>query len=245
MPFQNATPQAIRFSTGRALDYTAGGTPLLDGTVILNGRTPMVVSGDIPANTLGSVDDNGVWDIVKDSSTFAAGDPVYWNATGNPVVGTAGTGAASSSPSGANLMGSVVPGGAAATGVATVRVKISASAAVTSTAIAGSLGLSVGGSTAAAGSTHSDATGLPAGTAAIYPTTAADDTEGVIIDVADKVTGRMLFIGNGVANKILKVYGPSGAVINGGSADAAFSSVSGKGVIIACLSGAGNTWLAW
>lgn len=103
----------------------------------------------------------------------------------------------------------------------------------------------VGASTAAAGSTHSDATGLPAGTAKIYPTTAADDTKGVIIDVADKVTGRMLFIGNGVSNKILKVYPPSGGVINGAAADAAFSSVSGKGVIIVCLSSSGNTWLAW
>lgn len=104
---------------------------------------------------------------------------------------------------------------------------------------------SIGASTAAAGSSTSDATGLPAGTASVYPTTAADDTKGVKLDAADKVTGRMVFIGNGVSNKILKVYGPTGAVINGAAADAAFSSVSGKGVVIVCLSGSGNTWLAW
>lgn len=102
-----------------------------------------------------------------------------------------------------------------------------------------------GGSTAAAGSTHSDATGLPAGTAKVYPTTAADDTKGVIVDVADKVTGRLIFIGNGVSNKILKVYPPSGGSINGAAGDAAFSSVSGKGVIMYCLSSGSNTWLAW
>ncbi len=102
----------------------------------------------------------------------------------------------------------------------------------------------VGASTAAAGTTFADAGALPAGTAKLYPTTAADDTAGVIINAADKVTGRMLFIGNGVSNKILKVYGPSGAVINGAAANAAFSSASGKGVWIFCLSGAGNTWLA-
>jgi hypothetical protein len=102
-----------------------------------------------------------------------------------------------------------------------------------------------GASTAAAGSTTSDAGVLPAATSAVYPTTAADGTKGVRVSASDKVTGRMLFIGNGVSNTILKVYAPSGGTINGGSADAAFSSVSGKGVIICCLSSSGNTWLAW
>jgi hypothetical protein len=103
----------------------------------------------------------------------------------------------------------------------------------------------VGASTAAAGNDNTNAGALPAGTAKIYPTTAADDTKGVIIDVADKVTGRVLLIGNGVSNKILKVYPPSGGTINGAAANAAFSSASGGGVIIVCLSSAGNTWLAW
>lgn len=102
-----------------------------------------------------------------------------------------------------------------------------------------------GASTAAAGTTTADAGVLPAGTSKVYPTTAADDTKGVRVHASDKVTGRMLFIGNGVANKILKVYAPSGGTINGGSADAAFSSVSGKGVVIVCLSSAGNTWLGF
>ena len=107
------------------------------------------------------------------------------------------------------------------------------------------LNVSIGASTAGAGSTVADAGALPAGTAVVYPTSAADDTVGVKIHANDKVTGRMLLIANGVANKILKVYGPSGAVINGAAADAAFSSDSGKGVIAVCLSGAGNTWLMW
>jgi len=47
-------------------------------------------------------------------------------------------------------------------------------------------------------------------TASVYPTTAADDAVGVIIHANDKITGRTLFIGNGVSNKILKVYPPSG-----------------------------------
>lgn len=107
------------------------------------------------------------------------------------------------------------------------------------------LALSIGASTAAAGTTTADAGALPAGTALVYPTTAADGTKGVVISTADKVTGRLLMIGNGVSNAILKVYAPSGGTINGGSADAAFSSASGKGVQIVCLSAAANSWLAW
>lgn len=103
--------------------------------------------------------------------------------------------------------------------------------------------LAIGVSTAAAGTVQADGGALPAGTARCYPTTAADDTAGVTINVADKVTGRRFFIGNGVANKILKVYGPLGATINGGSANAAFSSASGKGAWVTCLDSTGNTWL--
>lgn len=103
----------------------------------------------------------------------------------------------------------------------------------------------IGASTSAAGSTSADAGALPAGTARVYPTTAADDTVGVIIHDSDKVTGRMLFIGNGVANKILKVYPPAGGTINGGSANAAFSTASGHGAIVMCTSSGDNTWLGW
>lgn len=106
------------------------------------------------------------------------------------------------------------------------------------------LKLGIGASTAAAGSSTSDAGALPAATAVVYPTTAADGTKGVKIHADDKVTGRVLFIGNGVSNAILKIYAPTGGAINGASADAAYSTVSGKGALIVCLSSSGNTWLA-
>lgn len=109
----------------------------------------------------------------------------------------------------------------------------------------GALLAASGASTAGAGTTTTDAGVLPAGTAPVYPTTAADDTVGVRIDAADQVTGRLLFIGNGVSNKILKVYAPTGGTINGAAANAAFSSVSGKGVIVYCLDATANTWFAW
>ena len=102
-----------------------------------------------------------------------------------------------------------------------------------------------GASTAAAGAASGDAGVLPAATANVYPTTAADDTKGVRVHAGDQVTGRRLFIGNGVSNKILNVYAPTGGSINGGAGDAAVPSVSGRGVIMYCLDADANTWLAW
>lgn len=102
-----------------------------------------------------------------------------------------------------------------------------------------------GASTAAAGTTTSDAAVLPAGTSSVYPTTGADGTKGVKVNGADKISGKMLFIGNGVAASALKVYPPSGGTINGAAADAAFVSASGKGVVLVCLSASGNTWLGF
>jgi hypothetical protein len=99
-----------------------------------------------------------------------------------------------------------------------------------------------GASTAALGSTTADAAVLPAGTGSFYPTTGADGTKGVRINGADKVDGKMLFIGNGAAAAVLKIYPPTGGTINGGAADAAYSSVSGRGGYLICLSGSANTW---
>jgi len=103
----------------------------------------------------------------------------------------------------------------------------------------------IGASTASAGTTTADAGVLPAGTAAVYPTTGADATKGVRVHADDAVTGRRLFIGNGVAAQVLKVYPPTGGTINGAAANAAFSSASGKGVVLICQDATANTWLGF
>ena len=103
---------------------------------------------------------------------------------------------------------------------------------------------SIGASTAAAGTVTGDATVLPAGTAEVYPTSAADGTKGVRLHADDNVTGRRLFVTN-TAAAILKIYPPTGGTINGGAANAAVSSVSGKGVILICVDGTAGTWAAF
>jgi predicted RecA/RadA family phage recombinase len=226
--------QAIFQQAGEAVDYTPAGA-VTAGDVVVIGSTPLVAFRDIAAGILGALATEGVFKVLKTTDVFAAGDPVYWTPTADPVSGTAGTGAAGKT--GTYFMGFVPPDGAALTGDATVQVILRAGTT------AGTL--SVGASTAAAGTTTADAGVLPAATSRLYPTTAADGTKGVRINAADKVTGREIRIGNGVAAQILKVYPPSGGTINGAAADAAFSSASGKGVIVVCLSSTANTWLAW
>jgi hypothetical protein len=97
-------------------------------------------------------------------------------------------------------------------------------------------------SVAAAGSVAGDA-GVLVGGRTVYPVSAADDTKGVIMHQDMAKTGAVIEICNMVSNKILKVYPPTSGTINGASANAAFSTASGKGVTLRCTAGGvGGTW---
>lgn len=315
--------QAVMRYEGDTIEHTPASAVDAGDVVVLTGDVALIATRDIAANEKGTLNAEGVFDVVKATGAIGAGDQVFWDAAGDPVSGTAGTGAAKGT--GTVCMGFAVI--AALSGDETVRVKLTA-ANVNSTTIAGavtadsitgsdsSLGIvgktagpggavilaggdgqsgsdnggavsvyggnaaglgtdgavnigttnsgainigaasiqrnmagvqnvTAGASTAAAGSTTADAGVLPAGTQAVYPTTAADGTKGVRMHASDKVTGRLVHIGNGVSNQVLKVYPASGGTINGAAADAAYSGGSGKGVIMYCLDSTANTWLAW
>lgn len=242
----SATPLTVTAKAGATNTIgnaaaVAGGA----GNGAFNGGAASLTGG---ASGGGATGNGGLSKIVGGAAASTNGTGGAAQVTGGAGTGT-GTGGAVTIAAGASAgaggtAGSVTIDAGAATGGTAGTVTIGGSNA-SSVIFAKAITQGVGASTAAAGNATGNATALPAGTAQIYPTTAADDTKGVIITSSDQVTGRMLFIGNGVSNKILKVYPPSGGVINGASADAAFSSASGKGVIICCLSGVGNTWLAW
>lgn len=96
------------------IDYTPNAA-VPAGSVIIFGGVACFALQDILANALGALaHSGGVWIGNKDSSTFAVGDPVYWKSTGNPVVGTAGTGAFTSTATGATFVGNATS--ASATG---------------------------------------------------------------------------------------------------------------------------------
>lgn len=94
---------------GSSIPYVwVAGTDVV-GNVKLLGSIPMIWESIDPYDVIGQLSPDGVWDVPKDTSTFTPGDAVYWNPTGNPVNGTAGTGAATSNTSGTYLMGVCVP----------------------------------------------------------------------------------------------------------------------------------------
>ena len=77
---------------GRAIDHTPS-SDVPSGAVVVQGELVGIANLAIPAGRTGSLMVEGVFDIPKAAETLAAGTKVYWDADGDPVGGTAGTGA--------------------------------------------------------------------------------------------------------------------------------------------------------
>lgn len=100
--------QATRISEGRAIDYA----PVADvtaGTVVVQGTLVGVPGNDIVAKAngtrFGALAIEGVFNVVKATGAITAGAGVYWDADGNPLGGTAGTGAATTVSTSNTFMG--------------------------------------------------------------------------------------------------------------------------------------------
>jgi hypothetical protein len=235
-------------SAGGSIPITGGAG---NGSTNAGGAVPIVGGAGAAGGAGGAVSQTG-------------GAPASGNANGGAASSIGGAGSGTGTGGAATLRGGASAGASGTAGAATVDAgaatggtaaavnigtanasAVNLGKASSPTNILGTLKATPGASTAAAGSDSAGAGALPAGTASVYPTTAADDTKGVRLHASDEVTGNLKLIGNGVSNKILKVYPPTGGTINGAAADAAFSSVSGKGVIVYCLDATAHTWLAW
>ena len=100
---------------GNSIDYTPG-SAVTAGDVVVQGELVCVAKRDIPANTLGSLAVEGVFDFPKATgagSAITAGANVYWNA---------GTQVATTTATGNKLIGKTTR--AAADADATVRVRL-------------------------------------------------------------------------------------------------------------------------
>ena len=77
---------------GRHVDYT----PLSDvaaGTVVVQGELVGITTRDIPANTLGSLAVEGIFDIQTDGTVVNTGVKAYWLAAQKVATGSDGGGA--------------------------------------------------------------------------------------------------------------------------------------------------------
>lgn len=223
-----AQTPAVFFHDGDALDYTPG-SDVKAGDVIVIGTVPMIAKRNIPANVMGALHVKGVFKVPKDTSVFAAGDSVFWNATGSPVGGTAGSGAATSTPTN-NFMGVVPPAGAALTGDATVLTRLTAGQG----SVSGTMPTVPTATVAAAGSTQGDAAPVTTGFTLV---TGADATKGVVLPAA--AAGKQVQIKNG-ANAVLKIYPATGDAINAIAANGALSIAALTSVLLTAYDA--TTW---
>lgn len=95
---------------GEILDYIASSDKLA-GEVVVVGTRPLIVVNaiDYSLNPLGAVYAHDTFDVPQNGEVIAAGTRVYWDADGNPYGGTAGSGCATATATGNNLMGTAVP----------------------------------------------------------------------------------------------------------------------------------------
>lgn len=107
---------------GRSIDHTPASAVAAGDIVVIGTNFITVAKLAIAANELGAVATEGVFDFVKDNSDLSAGDPFYWDADGDPVGGTAGSGAMTGNAANGPFAGWVLED--AGVGVGTFRGKL-------------------------------------------------------------------------------------------------------------------------
>lgn len=109
--------QARFISEGRSINDTGVAARDAGQVIVIDGKV-YVVSLDTAANKPAALKTEGHFEFVKDSSDVSKGNALYWDADGDPVGGTAGTGAATTTSSGNTFFGYATE--AAGTGVGVV-----------------------------------------------------------------------------------------------------------------------------
>jgi len=95
MPAQ--TNQSQFYATGVSEDYTPS-SAVTAGTPLNIGNRAAVAANDIAAGVKGAVQVQGLFKIVQAAEIIPIDADVWWDADGDPVGGTTGTGAATATP---------------------------------------------------------------------------------------------------------------------------------------------------
>lgn len=78
------------FQKGQTVNYVnETGSPIMCGSVVMLGTHPAVAVSDIGNGEMGAVMTEGVFEFLKDSSTFALGDDVYAKTATSEATSTA------------------------------------------------------------------------------------------------------------------------------------------------------------
>ena len=105
---------------GNVIPFTASGAKI-SGQVVVVGSLVGVSMADVDNGSTGQMAVEGVFDVPAATAAISVGAAVYWDADGDPVGGTAGTGAATATASGNTLMGHAIVGKGSGSGTARVK----------------------------------------------------------------------------------------------------------------------------
>lgn len=193
----------INGPAGNSIDYTPS-SAVTGGDVVLVGNIVGVATDDIAASALGSLSVRGLKYVPKTTAAWVVGLPVYWNATGDPDSGSAGTGAANQLGVGLSMgIAALV----AASGDDRGYVLMGESPAIASATVV------------ATGNAQGDAAQIGLGFSLV---SAADGTKGVILPAA--AAGLQVTVKNiDAANAVLKVYPATSDAINAIAANSPIS----------------------
>ena len=96
--------QAVYRQVGESIDHTPA-SKVTGGDVVVVGSRCCVAKLDIPANEPGAVATCGLYDVVKKTGAINGGAVLYWDADGDPVGGTAGSGCLTTESDGNTFFG--------------------------------------------------------------------------------------------------------------------------------------------
>lgn len=83
-----------KVSSDCAIDYTPSGSAVTGGDVVVLGEIVAIAPVDLADGEKGALQIQGIYRFPKATGAITVGARVYWDADGNPVSGTAGSGAA-------------------------------------------------------------------------------------------------------------------------------------------------------
>lgn len=106
---------------GDVMPKMVAGAALASGQVVVTGSLVGVSLGAYAIGDTAQVALEGVFEVPKATGALTHGAAVYWDADGNPVSGTAGTGAATATATDNTLMGYAFDAAASGDATATVR----------------------------------------------------------------------------------------------------------------------------
>lgn len=209
-------------SPGNTVTITPVGA-LAAGEVVLLGSTVVAISidaytaEDLAAGKAHAVSVRGEWSVPKDGSDVNEGDALYWDASGNPVGGTAGTGAFTKTADGNVFAGvATADAGVSATSVNMLLRSIDGT-------VPGNLAPVPVASVEAANSAQNNGAAITS--LGLTKVLNADNTKAVVLpDVDGSPIGSVLFLNNFAGdNKTLAVFPEVGAQINALGANNAYT----------------------